>query len=90
MNQWELEEALAAGFPVKQVLYKATIMHTGWEMDNEAWLVELKDERKVVLTTNHGGICEMSIDEALYKVAETFSSIESIRKLIELWPKEDV
>lgn len=88
MNQWDLEEALAAGFNVKQVLYKATIMHTGWESDNEAWLVELADERRVVLTTNHGSVVEMSLDYVNKKLQETTNSIGSIRTLLSNWPKE--
>ncbi len=88
MNEWNLEKALAAGFPVKRVLLTATIMHTGWELDNEAWLVELDDGRKVALTTNHGGVCEMDIDEISEKYQETLSSAESINKLMASWPKE--
>ncbi len=88
MNQWDLEEALAAGFNVKQVLYKATIMHTGWESDNRAWLVELEDGRKVVLTTNHGSIVEMTLDYVNKKLQETTNSIGSIRALLLNWPKE--
>ena len=53
MNQWDLDDAKAMGFPVKRVLHTATIMHEGWESDNRAWLVELEDGRNVVLTTNH-------------------------------------
>jgi hypothetical protein len=88
MNQWDLEEALAAGFTVKQVLYKATIMHTGWESDNEAWLVELEDGSRVVLTTNHGSVVEMSLDYVNKKLQETTNSIGSIRTLLASWPKE--
>lgn len=90
MDQWDLEEALAAGFPVKQVFHRATIMHTGWESDNEAWLVELEDGRKVVLTTNHGSIVEMDIGYASDKYLETLNSADSISALLSNWPKEPV
>lgn len=86
MNKWDLEEARAAGFPVKQVLHTATIMHIGWESDNEAWLVELEDGSRVVLTTNHGMIEEMDTGYTNDKLLETLDSANSIRNLIAMWP----
>ena len=88
MNQWDLDDAKAMGFPVKRVLHTATIMHEGWESDNRAWLVELEDGRNVVLTTNHGSIVEMEFGYIKNKYLKTCRSAELINILIAVWPKE--
>lgn len=88
MNQWDLDDAKALGFPVKRVLHTATIMHEGWESDNRAWFVELEDQRRVVLTTNHGSTVEADIGYINKKLQETTESIQSIRALLLAWPKE--
>lgn len=66
---------------VKNVIFTATVMHNGWEMDNEAWLVEMEDGKKLLLNTNHGGVYELAIADLREKIAETEKSAESLRQL---------
>ncbi len=66
---------------VKNVLFTATVLHNGWEMDNEAWLVEMEDGRKMLFDTSHGGICELAMAALLEKIEETENSAESLRQL---------
>jgi hypothetical protein len=73
---------------IKEVVHTATILHTGWEMDNEAWIVDFEDDSRATVTTNHGGICQWSRQEAEQKLAETEASAASIRKALELWPDD--
>jgi hypothetical protein len=40
-----------------KVLHRATILHAGWDMNNEAQIVELDGGKRVALTTSHGVEC---------------------------------
>jgi hypothetical protein len=70
-----------------KVLHKATILHAGWDMDNEAQIVELDDGSRAALTTSHGVECAWTREMAEQKLAETEASAASIRKALELWPE---
>lgn len=71
---------------VKNVLHTADIMHVGWEMDNAGYIVQMTDGTHLALTTNHGGVCAWTRQEAEEKLAETEASLASIRKALEIWP----
>jgi hypothetical protein len=70
-----------------KVLYRVTILHAGWGMDNEAQIVELEGGRRVAMTTNHGVECLWTREMAEQKLAETETSAASIRKALEMWPE---
>jgi len=39
---------------IVKIVHIFTIMHKGWEMDNTAWIVELKDGRQKVVFSSNG------------------------------------
>ena len=92
MNVEELKnKAKYRGFEaVNRIIHEASILHAGWEMDNEAWIVEMEGGEIVELTTSHGGICRWTRKEAEEKLAETEKSAESIRKALSMWPNATV
>lgn len=65
----------------------ATILHKGWEMDNEAWIEEVSPGVLKAFTTNHGACCLWTRKEAEEKLKETEESAAAIRKALELWPE---
>jgi len=69
---------------VTKVLHTAKVMHAGWEMDNEAWAVELEDGTRAVLTTSHGALYVADCGEFEDKLRETEESAASIRTLLGL------
>lgn len=40
--------------PITKILHEFKILHEGWELDNAGWVVELYDEEKKIVLTNHG------------------------------------
>ena len=74
---------------VKRVLHKATVLHAGWELDNEAWIVELDDGSVSALTTNHGGPYWWSRAEMEKKLCETEASAVSLREAMAMLPEGD-
>lgn len=89
MDKSERAQAASRGYgKVKKVIHTATLLYSGWEMDNEGWIVELEDGTRAALTTSHGGVYPWTRQEAEEKLAETEASAASIRKALELWPAE--
>ena len=87
MNIPDLEQVVNRSYgQVKVVLHTATLLHNGWELDNSGWIVEMEDGSKKALTTDHGGVCPWTREEAEEKLAETEASAASIRRALELWP----
>jgi hypothetical protein len=72
--------------PIEQILHTATILHKGWEMDNEGWIIRFKGGIVQAITTNHGSPCPWTQEEAKASIAEAEASIESLKKALELWP----
>ena len=67
---------------VSKVLHTAKVLHDGWEMDNEAWVVEFEDGTRAVFTTSHGGLYVADRAEFEDKLRETEESAASIRTLL--------
>ena len=88
MDEFLMRQAEERQFgKIIKVLYTATILYRGWEMDNEAWVVEMSDGSRALLTTSHGGVCQFPLKEAEAKLVETLKSAESIRAAIKIiWP----
>lgn len=72
------------GETVRHVLHTARVLHSDWEMDNEAWVVEFEDGARAVLTTSHGGLYVAKRQEFEDKLRETEESAASIRRLLDL------
>jgi hypothetical protein len=66
----------------KRLIASATILHEGWEMDNEAWLYEMADGSLKAFTTSHGGVCEMSTEDLQQHLEEVESSAAEIRAML--------
>lgn len=73
---------------VKKTLFTATILHEGWEMDNQAWIVEMDDGSQAVFTTGHGRVCRWSRKDAEESLVEIEASAASIRRALELMPAD--
>ena len=87
MNTSQRNQASTRGYgKVTAVLHTAKLLHDGWEMDNQGWIVELEDKRQIALTTDHGEVCVWTKEEAEEKLAETEKSALSLRSLLRHWP----
>ena len=75
---------------VAKVLHTAKVLHDGWEMDNEAWVVEFEDGTRAVLTTSHGCLYVADRAEFEHKLRETEESADSIRTLLGSWPNNSI
>lgn len=72
-----------SGETKNKIIFVCTVLHDGWEMDNQAWVIELPDGDKQIMTTNHGGECVMSFREIKDKIDETQASLDGLLKLLE-------
>jgi len=78
-------KSIQARYPdAVEIVQTARVLHDGWEMDNEAWAVRMKDGSVKLFTTDHGGIYPMEEDEAQKKIDECMSSVASIQKLLDV------
>ena len=76
------QQALARGLGnVKRLVSQATRLRKGWELDNEVWMVQMDDDSMCMLSTNHGGLTDYSIEELQEAVAETLNSLKSLMNL---------
>jgi hypothetical protein len=62
-------------------IFRFKIMHSGWELDNEGWIVEHEDGRRELRTTSHTSECEMSSRELEDKITETQNSLNGLLKV---------
>lgn len=67
---------------IRRIVKSVTVMHAGWETDNEAWLVEVGDKQFAALTTDHGRVVPWSIKDMQAKMMETRESMMGIAELI--------
>ena len=65
-------------------IHTATILHEGWEMDNEMWVMEDKNGSRTSFTTNHGCECRMSISDINDAIKDAQDSIDGLEKAKEL------
>lgn len=45
------------GIPAERLLHTIPLLENQWEMDGEAWIVELSTGETKSYTTNHGKLC---------------------------------
>lgn len=69
-----------------RVVHKTTVLHADWELDSEAWIVELEGKGLVALDTTEGWLRLWPKDVAVSKLAETEASAAGLRRALELWP----
>jgi hypothetical protein len=69
---------------VVRVLGTADVLHCGWEMDNDAWAVELDDGSVGVLFTSHFSPYSPPASHIEGKIKEAEDSAASLRKLLSL------
>lgn len=72
---------------IKSVLLNIPILHDGWEMDNEAWIVEMEDGSIKAITTSHGNPYHMDLEEAEEKLNETVNSAEFLKEALSKYRK---
>lgn len=60
-------------------IFRFKILHAGWELDNEGWIIE-QDGRRELRTTSHTSECEMSLRELEEKIIETQESLDGLLK----------
>lgn len=62
-------------------LYTATVLHEGWDMDNEAWVTEDKSGKLRFYTKNHGNVEPLDRAYLNSKILEADSSADELRKI---------
>ena len=61
-------------------IFRFKILHAGWELDNEGWIIEHEDGRRALRTTSHTSECEMPLRELEEKIIETQESLDGLLK----------
>lgn len=61
-------------------IHKAVVLHEGWEMDNEMWVMEDSKGKRFAFTTSHGGRCKMSMTSIEDHIKETKLSLDGLEK----------
>jgi hypothetical protein len=61
-------------------IHSALVLHEGWEMDNELWVLENDDGSRELRTTNHGGERKTNIQYIDEKIQEAERSIDELKE----------
>ena len=72
------------GIQAQKILHSFSILHNGWETDNEGWIVELPPKTKAAYTTNHGKPQLLQPQEIAEKLKETQESADALSKALDL------
>ena len=67
---------------IVRIVQEIPILHSGWEMDNKGWLVELEGGKLQALTTNHGSLCLWTQKDLQAKYEETKASAKALLELV--------
>jgi hypothetical protein len=65
-------------------IHTARVLHDGWEMDNELWIMESKEGVRSVHTTSHGSEYVTDVSEIDDAIEEAQDSIDGLKKAKEL------
>ena len=68
----------------------ATILHEGWEMDNEMLVMEADNGLRTYYTTNHGSECVMTVNDMDDAIKEAQDSIDGLVKAKSLMLEQGV
>lgn len=84
MNLSEMKrKAKEKGFgDITEIIAEGLVLHSGWEMDNDCWLVKMKDGQLRLFTTNHGSFYPMSdadLESSIRVAEESLESLQIIR-----------
>jgi hypothetical protein len=66
------------------MIKKAVVLHQGWEMDNLAWVIKGEDGELKLMTTSHGSVCSMSIEDLNETIKETKDSLDQLNNLLDV------
>jgi hypothetical protein len=69
------------GRRIVRTLAHATLLHEGWEMDNDAWAVVLDDGCIAVVLTSHGTPYIGDLPNFRELIAKTAASLDGLRRL---------
>jgi acylphosphatase len=69
---------------VTEIIFRATILHEEWEMDNHGWVVRMNDGTLRGYTTSHGRLHQWKYDAIRDKINETAESLVSLGKALDL------
>ena len=64
--------------PIAVILYEATLLKLGWEMDNYGWVVRMETGAIMGFTTNHNSLQEWSRGEMEDDLANTLAAAATI------------
>ena len=67
---------------VRAILHTFPVMHRDWEMDSEAWVVEMEDGSRRIVSTNHCNLCLADVAEFVEKLAEYRKAIAETEKAL--------
>lgn len=86
-NDWaaksrSLKEAWDNSDEEVEIIHHFTILHKGWEMDNDGWIVSRSDGTLHYLTTSHGGWRIGTADDLIAVRKETEESLNGIKKAL--------
>lgn len=65
-------------------IFRFKILHAGWELDNEGWIIEHEDGRRELRTTSHTSEYETPLRELEEKIIETQESLDVLLKAMAL------
>lgn len=72
---------------VVRIIFTATILREGWELDNKGWIVELDNGEQCALTTSHGGVLIWPEEEARESLLDMEAAAQSVRDALAIWPR---
>lgn len=58
---------------LKRVVLKFPVLHAGWELDNDGWLIERSGGEKVIVLTSHNSPYVAKADE-LQELAQSYEA----------------
>lgn len=68
----------------KRTLFHFKVMFSGWECDDDAWVVELKDGSRALVTTSHCSAYVAKPAEFAEKLEEYAKVVSDTQKALEM------
>lgn len=79
------KEAFKAGLgKLDKILLDVPVMYRGWEMDNQGWIVLMNNGSLKALTTDHGELCEWTMEQISKALADTIESAQALAEALRL------
>ena len=64
------------------IVAHAPMLHAGWEMDNDACAVTFSDGSIMLISTSHGRVYKMDIEDLQEKIIEYDTAAKACRNLL--------